>query len=46
MVSEASRPDHEDDLEHPILCVKHMHRIAADALLDFGFEPRRMTVDE
>lgn len=46
MISEASGPDHEDDLERAILCVKRMHRIAANALLNFGFEPRRMTVDE
>ena len=45
IISEASGPDHPDDFERAYLCIKRMHKIAANALMLHGFEPRRMTID-
>ena len=45
MISAAEGPDHPDDFERAYLCVKRMHRIACNALVAHGFEPRRLSID-
>lgn len=44
-VSEARGPDHENDFERAVGCIKHMQRTAHDVLRQHGFEPRGQLVE-
>jgi hypothetical protein len=44
-ISEARGPDHENDLERAIACIRFNQRIAHDVLRRHGFEPRAPLVE-
>jgi hypothetical protein len=44
-ISEACGPDHEDTTERAILAIRHMQKTAHDALLAYGFTPKRELVE-
>jgi hypothetical protein len=44
MISEAAGVDDPDDFQRACNVIERQHRIACNALLVYGFQPRRMTI--
>ena len=45
MISEAAAADDPDDFRRACNVIERQHRIACNALLLYGFQPRRMRID-